>query len=65
METDSAPPQPEASTSTLPTSLVNDQRSSDLTIALHPLPLLSVSEHYTRTRLQSGKNNVRGERGAI
>lgn len=26
----------------------------------HPLPILSISEHYTRTRLQTGKPDVQG-----
>lgn len=31
---------------------------SDLDISLHPLPILNVSDHFTRTRLQSEKDNV-------
>ncbi|KAG0139718.1 hypothetical protein CROQUDRAFT_666096 [Cronartium quercuum f. sp. fusiforme G11] len=35
------------------TTLVNNAILSDLEISLHPLPILNISDHFTRTRLQS------------
>ena len=29
-------------------------------VSLHPLPLLNISEHYTRVRVQEGREDVKG-----
>lgn len=35
-------------------------------VSLHPLPLLNISEHYTRSRIRSGGDpNVKGEQLAF
>ena len=44
-----------ASTST---ALVSTSLESGLSVSLHPLPLLNVSEHLTRTRLQAESKDV-------
>jgi len=36
--------------------------SGSVSVALHPLVIMNISEHYTRIRAQEGKPNPQGEK---
>ena len=36
--------------------------SGSVSVALHPLVIMNISEHYTRIKAQEGKSNPQGEK---
>ncbi|EFP74239.2 hypothetical protein PGT21_035254 [Puccinia graminis f. sp. tritici] len=51
--------QPQTTTTTQSNRIINQSANvSDLDISLHPLPILNISDHFTRTRLQAERQDI-------
>ncbi|KAA1106367.1 hypothetical protein PGT21_033938 [Puccinia graminis f. sp. tritici] len=52
--------QPQTTTTTTQSNRIINQSAnvSDLDISLHPLPILNISDHFTRTRLQAERHDI-------